>query len=153
MRTSRMIAAVGTVALASVFPFSGIGGAGGDDGKVLRTQLTGAQEVPPADPDGSARSTVEVPHEGQVCFSFAWRNIATPTAGHIHKEVAGANGPIVVGLLDGISPDQLESANHVHGCVSADPALLADIQAHPDQYYLNLHNPRFPGGAVRGQLG
>ena len=33
-----------------------------------------------------------------------------------------------------------------------DPAILADIAAHPENYYVNLHNSRFPGGAARGQL-
>jgi len=38
------------------------------------------------------------------------------------------------------------------GCVTADPALLADILAHAPQYDVNLHNPAYPAGAVRCQL-
>ncbi|MBA2263858.1 MAG: CHRD domain-containing protein, partial [Chloroflexi bacterium] len=35
----------------------------------------------------------------------------------------------------------------------ATPALLlADIEANPQNYYVNVHNAEFPGGAVRGQL-
>jgi hypothetical protein len=34
--------------------------------------------------------------------------------------------------------------------VAAD--LLEAIAADPAGYYVNLHNPRFPGGAIRGQL-
>ena len=36
--------------------------------------------------------------------------------------------------------------------MTADPALLAQIVANPAAYYVNLHNTRFPGGAVRCQL-
>jgi hypothetical protein len=33
-----------------------------------------------------------------------------------------------------------------------DPALVAAIIAHPEDFYLNLHTAEFPAGAVRGQL-
>ncbi len=36
--------------------------------------------------------------------------------------------------------------------MTADPAVLAQIEANPSGYYVNLHNARFPGGAIRGQL-
>jgi hypothetical protein len=39
------------------------------------------------------------------------------------------------------------------GCVEVtNKALLADIVANPDLYYVNLHNARFPAGSMRGQL-
>ena len=47
--------------------------------------------------------------------------------------------------------DELERGR-INDCVTADPALLADIVAHPDLYYVNLHNTRYPGGAFRCQL-
>jgi hypothetical protein len=31
--------------------------------------------------------------------------------------------------------------------------LIGEIAANPSGYYVNLHNARFPGGAIRGQLG
>ena len=68
--------------------------------------------------------------------------------GHIHKGPAGVAGPIVVHLLDNFSPDRLETDDDIKGCVNVDPDLLGDIVAHPDQYYVNLHNFRFPAGAV-----
>jgi CHRD domain len=154
MRRSRLIAGLATVAIASGVGFTLSGIAGAEERDSLRAELTGAQEVPPADPDGSARGSLRIDvDDGEVCFAFKWHDIGTPTLGHIHNAPAGVNGPIVVGLLDGFTPDELEQDDDARACVSADPALLADIVANPDQYYLNIHNARFPGGAVRGQLG
>ena len=142
------VVAIGTVSAVS---FTGIASAHDDD---FRATMNGANERPgPADPDGTAKAKVEIDvAKAEVCFKFAWKNIATPTLGHIHKGAAGVPGPIVVGLLDNISPDRLEADDDIKGCVNTDPGLLGDIVAHPDQYYVNLHNPRFPAGAVHGQL-
>ena len=114
--------------------------------------MNGANERPgPADPDGTAKAKVEIDvAKGEVCFKFDWKNIASPTMGHIHQGPAGVAGPIVVHLLDNFSLDRLEADDDIKGCVNADPGLLGDIVAHPDQYYVNLHNVRFPAGADSG---
>jgi hypothetical protein len=145
MAISAVVAAGGTVA------FTGSAAAHDDD---FRAEMTGANEVPgPGDPDGTAKAKIEIDiAASEVCFDFDWKDIGTPTFGHIHKAPVGVPGDIVVGLLDGISPDTLESDDDIEGCVSADPGLLGDIVAHPDQYYVNLHNARFSAGALRGQL-
>ncbi len=40
------------------------------------------------------------------------------------------------------------------GCVgNLSKSLLRNILKNPDQYYVNIHNADFTGGAVRGQLG
>ena len=74
------------------------------------------------------------------------------------RRIAGANGPIVVPFFELVAApntdprfDELERGR-IKDCVTADPALLADIVAHPDLYYVNLHNTRYPGGAFRCQL-
>ncbi len=76
------------------------------------------------------------------------------------RKLAGKNGPIVVPFFelrpgDALVTDPRHEAverGRIKDCVTADPALLADIVAHPDAYYVNLHNTRFPGGAFRCQL-
>jgi hypothetical protein len=111
------------------------------------TSLSGAEEVPPADPDGTGFALITL-NVGQatVCWELTVSNIAPATAAHIHKAPAGVNGPVVVPL----SPPTTGSSS---GCTTADPALIQDIIDNPDQYYVNVHNAEFPGGAVRGQLG
>jgi hypothetical protein len=110
------------------------------------TSLSGAEEVPPADPDGtgSARITLNV-GQATVCWELTVSNIAPATAAHIHKAPAGVNGGVVVPL----SPPTTGSSS---GCTTAAPALIQDIIDNPEQYYVNVHNDDFPGGAVRGQL-
>ena len=69
-----------------------------------------------------------------------------------------ANGGIVVPLFELVGApadprnDELESRRRIEGCVPAAPALLEQIAANPAGYYVNLHNARFPAGAIRGQL-
>lgn len=136
--------------------------ANADDGTVtLTTRLEGAQEVPAADPDAMGNAVLKIDAAaGTVCFDATFDRVGTPNRGHIHKAPAGVNGPIVVPFFElrpGDAPltdprhDALERGR-LKDCVSADPALLADIVAHPDLYYVNLHNTRYPGGAFRCQL-
>jgi CHRD domain len=131
----------------------------------LEAQLTGANEVPPADPDGRGRAEVtlrlaEGAATGEVCFSLEFRRIGTPHLAHIHVGAAGQNGPPVVVLLDLVAAprpatdplhDSLERGR-LRGCLDAPAATIQAIIANPAGYYVNIHNPRFPGGAIRGQL-
>ena len=150
-----LLLAIGLVAM------SGVGYAAGRQTVMLTARLTGAQEVPPADPDGSGRARVAIDVDaGQVCFDVRVKDTGTPNRGHIHSGAEGVNGPIVVPFFElrpGDAPvtdprhDALER-DRLRDCVSASSTLLADIVANPDLYYVNLHNTRFPGGAIRCQL-
>jgi hypothetical protein len=39
------------------------------------------------------------------------------------------------------------------GCIQLEPVTLGLIGAKPSQFWLNIHNARYPAGAVRGPLG
>jgi hypothetical protein len=117
----------------------------------LHSAMAGANEVPPADPDGTGTGAVTAVGS-VVCWSVTWTNIATPTRGHIHQAPAGVNGPIVVPFFEAPSglPSTLDS---VSGCTAGvDPALVRQIRTAPSGFYTNIHNAEFPGGAIRGQL-
>jgi hypothetical protein len=110
--------------------------------------LSGANEVPAADPDGTGSATITL-NVGQatVCWEISVANITLPaTASHIHVAPAGVNGPVVVPL----SPP--DASGHSSGCRAADPTLIQAIIDSPAAYYVNVHNTDYPGGAVRGQL-
>ncbi len=100
------------------------------------------------DPDAYGSATIILnPTKNTLCFALTVDNIEAPTAAHIHKGTAGMNGPVVVPLT---APKMSPGASS--GCVTIEPALLKDIQDKSTGYYVNLHNPMFKDGALRGQL-
>jgi CHRD domain-containing protein len=132
----------------------------------LTARLSGAQEVPAADPDGSGKAFVMIDVEaGEVCFDIkSLSDVGTPNRGHIHVGGTGVNGDIVVPFFElrippttpGSAPtdprnEALESGR-LMDCVPGDPVILARIVANPAGFYVNVHNARFPGGALRCQL-
>jgi hypothetical protein len=124
----------------------------------LTAKLSGANEVPPADPDGRGLALVKTGRT-RVCFAVGWTRIAPPIFAHIHRGPAGVNGPVVVLFFDvpeiAASPNAALPAtiSAVDGCVDVpDAALLRDIRRNPSGYYVNVHTPEFPPGAIRGQL-
>ncbi|MEX0787197.1 MAG: CHRD domain-containing protein [Anaerolineales bacterium] len=111
------------------------------------TTLSGAEEVPAADPDGTGFASITL-NVGQqrVCWELSVSDIAPATAAHIHAAPVGVNGPVIVPL----SPPTTGTSS---GCLeNVNPMLIQAIIDHPEQYYVNVHNAEFPGGAVRGQL-
>jgi len=129
-------------------PVSAASGSSGSNVN-LSTALIGANEVPPADPDGTGTAAVTVDMtNSQVCYTLAVQNIVLPaTAAHIHRGAVGVSGPPVVtfDLLPGTD-------GNATSCVKADAALLNEIATNPAGFYVNVHNSEFPNGAVRGQL-
>ena len=124
-----------------------VAAADGGGGAPRVTTLSGAEEVPAADPDGTGFASITL-NVGQrrVCWELSVSDIAPALAAHIHVAPAGVNGPIVVPL----SPPTTGTSS---GCAeNVDPVLIQAIIDHPEQYYVNVHNAPFPGGAVRGQL-
>ncbi len=119
-------------------------------------KLTGAQENPPADPDGSAIFAYAAFGHHLCYVLFDADNLDTVIAAHIHSGARGVNGPIVVALK---TPTPVG-----HECITAVPdttpnttmvltqSELNAIIAMPDQFYANVHTTAFPAGAVRAQL-
>lgn len=112
----------------------------------FHARMTADQEVPkpgPAGGKGLARLDVD-PYEHRVCYELSYEGIGKPTGAHIHRGERGTNGPVVV--------DFNIARNGDRACVAGNPRVLRDMQARPQQYYVNLHTADFPDGAIRGQV-
>jgi hypothetical protein len=140
--------ALAALTLAAAAPVASASGGGG---RFVAAGLKGANEVPPVsdgDPDGAGFGLVQLDRsDRKACVEdAAFGGIQAPILFHIHRGAAGVNGPIVIDFTSLLATGNV-------GCVDVpDRHLLNDIRKHPDQYYLNVHTPEFPGGAIRGQL-
>ena len=111
-----------------------------------------------ADTDGNGRGRAAVTMDSRrrtVCFNLRWSRIGQPFAAHIHAGRRGQDGPVVVGFFQAASPEGAvpNYVRGVRGCVPDVPrSLIRDIRQNPRTYYVNVHNARFAGGAIRGQL-
>ena len=108
----------------------------------LHATLLGKSETPKGDPDG--RGTAEIKITGRrVCWEIKVSGVQTIVAAHIHKGRPGAAGPVVV---------PFGKVFKAKGCTTTTAAIAAAIQKTPSAYYVNVHNAKYPGGALRGQL-
>jgi hypothetical protein len=114
--------------------------------------LSGANEVPAADPDGTGKALVRITGT-QVCFALKYANITAPFAGHIHTGAAGANGAVVVPFF-AVPGGATLPANltGIAGCLASDQATVDSIKANPAGFYVNMHTVDFRAGVMRGQL-
>ena len=115
-------------------------------GNNFSATLSGANEVPPADPDGTGTARISIDDAtNRICTHLEVRNINAVTAAHIHRGAAGVNGPPVV-TLD--APDDSDSDD----CANVPDALIDEIRRSPADFYVNVHTADYPDGAIRGQI-
>ena len=92
-----------------------------------------------------------------LCYVLTVDKIAPATAAHIHEGQPGENGPVVANLAapaDGNAADCLTEGEVGPGTTPKFPTgeTVAAILADPGNYYVNVHNAEYPGGAIRAQL-
>jgi hypothetical protein len=140
----------------------------GHTNTLLTAHLTGRAEVAA---DGSKRLAGDPNGRGSayvfgidgdpttLCYIIEVSKIAdleqapgAPRMAHIHRGKTGTNGPVEVNLAfpqGGQAADCLTEGEADKGL---DPGEVQRILANPADYYVNVHNGRYPSGAVRGQL-
>ncbi len=112
---------------------------------ILTADLAGSAETD-EDGTGTAMLTLD-PDAGTACWEMTAENIDPVTVSHIHEGAEGVDGPVVVDLdLDGFEDS---SEGCTEGVAAETLQAIVDDQSN---YYVNLHNEAFPGGAIRGQL-
>jgi len=113
---------------------------------VVSAKLKGSNEAPvKGDPNGKGLVIVHFKAaKGTTCWDFKGVTaIAAPNAAHIHKGKKGTSGPVVVAF---------GAAYKASGCVKTPKATIEKIETNPNAYYVNIHNAKYPAGALRGQL-
>jgi CHRD domain len=156
-------ATVATFTVAAVFATAAGGDAGG---RPFRLALSGAEEFnaagEPINTHGNADrgSVVLILNQGQeeVCWRFGAITLTQgdvlPHVAHIHRAEPGFAGPVVVDLFGGSAAAPAPTAYSTGTtCVPASAETIKAIRAHPEDYYINLHNAQHPGGVMRAQLG
>jgi len=119
------------------------------------TRLTGAQEVPPVGGNLSGSSDIAITltkcpsSTTSLSCPQAFGTVTvdgfTPTAAHIHRGKAGANGPVVITLVK-TGPNTFAVPDRTFVTDS-------DLLAYNDnELYVNVHSEKNPNGEVRGQL-
>lgn len=132
---------------------------------VLSAQLSGGQEVGAArgmvgDPNGRGEAYVfGIDGDSDtLCYVLLVEKVqlvpVPQMMAHIHEGPAGVNGPVVASLAgpeDGKSADcltEFEDGKFPTG----ERGIVQRILNNPSNFYINVHNPEYPAGAIRGQL-
>jgi hypothetical protein len=115
----------------------------------LVASLEGRNEVTPGAAHGQALELVGI-NGNTLSYSVSWRGIGTPTQADIHAGARGVDGPVVVSLFTTPRP---AGDGFASGTVTVSDATVLDaLRSNPGGFYTDLHNTKFPGGAVRAQF-
>lgn len=163
----KTLAGLGAAALAASIALPVTSAFAGHENTVASAALDGRNEVDDAsdrrivgDKNGSG-SAVVFGIDGDpntLCYSLIVSKIGPATGAHIHEGAPGENGPVVAFLAppaDKTAGDCLtdgEMGKFAEDENGEPLATAAEILANPSDYYVNVHNEQFPGGAIRGQL-
>ena len=126
---------------------------------VFKAELKSANENPPiADAEASCSGTGTLTLTGTSAkFDVSITGCPASTViniGHIHEQVAGQNGPVVIDST--LKPGELTltagAVTFTRTNTNADPAVIARLLANPAGFYMNFHSAVHGGGVIRGQL-
>jgi CHRD domain len=146
----KLFATLGVIAVSAVAVVS-VAGADQPPAKTFVAVLSAEEEVPLCEPATNAARGVAVFHvrdEATVDFKVVANNLpGDVSAAHIHRERPGVPGPIVQGLtLTGTENGVVATGTFNNA------GLVADIQADPNNFYVNVHSSICTSGVIRGQL-
>jgi CHRD domain len=128
-----------------------VGAQGGNS--ALFAVMTGAKEVDvqgnTGTGDRNGRGSFSATLDGrELCYGIQVKNINDPVAAHIHRGGKSVAGPVVQELQAPTAGDPGASS----ACVRLSRSLARSLKSNPGRFYVNVHTPDLPNGAVRGQL-
>jgi len=109
----------------------------------VSVKLTGAEEVPPVNVQGSGSGSLRLAEDGTVKGSVTTKDVQG-TMAHIHQGAKGQNGPVIVPLTKNGDTYSVPEGRKLT------PAQMQAWKA--GNLYVNVHTARNKGGEVRGQI-
>ncbi len=132
---------------------------------VFNTQMRSDIEVPACATESQGLAQIKVLQDGTIESMVILNNKGDESVrfGHIHHLPAGASsGPIIWWLSSPVGANLHLTDRHIdvrqNGIFVANPhfasaaAALAELLAHPGDFYVNFHSDNCPGGFARGFL-
>ena len=135
----------------------------------FEARLAGANEVPPVSTQAQGRLRATLNHaETELQFELSWEDLTADAAvAHIHFGPRAVNGGVMVFFCGGGGQPACPAGTSatITGTITAanvvgptgqgiDAGEFAEVvrAIRTNQGYANVHNTRFPGGEIRGQL-
>jgi hypothetical protein len=134
---------------------------------VMATQMRSELESPACETESKGHAEIKIDDGGTIHSHVTLNNKGEESVrfGHIHHLNTGAaTGPIIWWLSSPIGTDLNLTDRHLEflqagAFVTQNPAhfatheaALARLLAHPEEFYVNFHSDRCPGGFARGFL-
>ncbi len=119
--------------------------------RFFEANLSGAAETPSNTELGSGRALLALSADAaSLAYRVTVQDITGISASHIHRAPAGVAGPIIFPLFNSSGGGIFDAAHPVSGTVAISvDQVMALIGG---DYYVNVHTPAHPPGALRGQL-
>lgn len=129
--------------LTAVLLFTGCAGMGGGP---VSVSLSGSQEVPPVNTSASGTGTISVAEDKTMTAKITTQGLNDAFAAHIHEGAAGANGPVVVPMME-------KTGNNEWSAKPGTKLTDAQYEAYKaGRLYFNVHTKQNKGGEIRGQI-
>jgi hypothetical protein len=110
---------------------------------VFVAALRGSEEVSATGSTATAQASLILgAARDQIRYRVAFAGLA-PTMAHVHRGIAGVNGPVA-------HPLDPAMGNIIEGSFAVDAAAVQDLALR--QLYVNLHSAAHPMGEIRGQV-
>jgi hypothetical protein len=109
----------------------------------MKVNLTGSEEVPPANTQAKGSGSFRVADDGTITGSVTTTGVQG-TMAHIHQGAKGQNGPVIVPLTKNGDTYSVPEGRKLT------PAQIDALKA--GNLYVNVHSNQYKGGEIRAQL-
>jgi hypothetical protein len=132
---------------------------------VFNTEMRSDIEVPACESESQGHAQIKILQDGTIESTVILNNKSDESVrfGHIHHLNAGAGtGPVIWWLSSPVGVDLNLTDRHIdirqvgvfvpNAHFASAEAGLAELLAHPANFYVNFHSDHCPGGVARGFL-